>query len=130
MSAESPTRPGSLPAIPPVDVAAAMVPWRSGATAPTVPAAPAGRPPPRPPRAPRRLAGAQGTPAVTENAPTGRNRRAHAGPQLVAAIGGIGAGAAVDDQRRHTGSTGRLSSPHRAQRVTIRRRWPRPILSP
>src|SRR5437867_1161479 len=37
MSAESPTRPGSLPAVPPEEVAAAMVPARSRATAPTVP---------------------------------------------------------------------------------------------
>jgi hypothetical protein len=33
----SPTRPGALPAVPPVDVAAAMVPPRSRAMAPTVP---------------------------------------------------------------------------------------------
>src|SRR5436309_1895407 len=37
ISALSPTRPGSLPMVPPVDVAAAMVPLRSRATAPTVP---------------------------------------------------------------------------------------------
>src|SRR5205085_2043808 len=37
MSALSPTRPGSLPWVPPVEVAAAEVPWRSRATAPTVP---------------------------------------------------------------------------------------------
>src|SRR5262249_30868837 len=36
-SALSPTRPGALSAVPPVDVAAAMVPLRSRATAPTVP---------------------------------------------------------------------------------------------
>src|SRR2546425_361503 len=29
ISAESPTRPGNLPKMPPVDVAAAIVPWRS-----------------------------------------------------------------------------------------------------
>src|SRR5919198_931427 len=37
ISAVSPTRPGRLPTIPPVDVAAATVPWRSSAVAPTVP---------------------------------------------------------------------------------------------
>src|SRR5262245_24269204 len=37
MSALSPTRPGSLACVPPVEVAAAEVPWRSSATAPTVP---------------------------------------------------------------------------------------------
>jgi len=37
MSALSPTRPGRLPTMPPVEVAAATVPWRSSATAPTVP---------------------------------------------------------------------------------------------
>ena len=37
ISGESPTRPGSWPARPPVDVPATMVPKRSMATAPTVP---------------------------------------------------------------------------------------------
>src|SRR5262249_55290652 len=61
MSAESPTRPGSLPDVPPVDVAAAMVPARSSATAPTVPPAGAAGSP-QPGR--RRGGAAEGTRAV------------------------------------------------------------------
>src|SRR3989338_8104604 len=41
MRQESPTRPGYLQAVPPVEVAAARFPWASSATAPTVPAEPA-----------------------------------------------------------------------------------------
>src|SRR5215472_4983184 len=37
MIGESPTRPGILACMPPVDVPAATLPWRSRATTPTVP---------------------------------------------------------------------------------------------
>src|SRR5439155_23221495 len=79
-------------------------------------------------RAYRRLDGVDRAAAAAENSPASRERLAHAGAQLLPAIGGIGAGATVDDQCRHAGSAGWLSSPHRAQRVTIRRRWPPSIL--
>ena len=39
MMGESPTRPQRLPVMPPVEVAAATLPWASSATAPTVPKA-------------------------------------------------------------------------------------------
>src|SRR5215813_10629876 len=98
--AESPTRPGSLPTMPPVDVAAAIVPWRSSATAPTVPAAftaPGVEARVILERAHGRFDGVHGPATLFQHAPSGRDRCPHTDPQLVAAIGRIGAGAAVDD---------------------------------
>ena len=51
----------------------------------------------------RRLDGVEGVTVGSQDAPAGQHRLANAGAQLLAPLGRIGAGAAVDDQRRNAG---------------------------
>ena len=85
ISGESPTRPGCLPSIPPVEVAAATPPRASSATAPTVPCSKRRR---------RSSVMKYGPGAVSSPWRLGERARGHADQQHVPALVEHGAGGA------------------------------------
>jgi len=65
------------------------------------------------------LDGVERAAVLGQHAPAGQHRRPHAGPQLVTALGGVGAGTTVHDERGHPGNAiARWRHGH--HRVTIR----------